>query len=249
MIGTLLNVGGIVVGGIVGLIFGNRIRPSVQSRVRLGLAGLIVYAGLSMVWDGLHGGLVHNLRQIGIGLLALVLGNLTGRHMRLQRRIDAVGRWAATRFEQAEGKGSAATGEARDARRWSEGFVTCTLIFCVGPMAILGSIQDGIDGQWKTLGIKGLLDGLATLGFTVTYGWGPILAALPVLAYQGSITLGAQWLEPMMRGNELKASLGIAGGFIVACIAVVILEIRKVPLANYLPALVFAPVMTWWWMG
>ena len=116
-------------------------------------------------------------------------------------------------------------------------------------MAILGSIQDGIDGQWKTLGIKGLLDGLATLGFTVTYGWGPMLAAIPVLAYQGSITLAAQWMEPLMRSQELKASLGIAGGLIVACISVVILGIRKVPLANYLPALVFAPLMTWWWMG
>lgn len=249
MIGTLLNVGGIVVGGIVGLTMGNRIPATVQGRVRLGLAGLIAYAGLSMVWEGLHGGLAHNLRQLGIGLLALVVGNLAGRLLRLQRRIDQVGRWAAGRFERAQGKSTGAQDEVSDTRRWSEGFVTCTLIFCVGPMAILGSIQDGIDGQWKTLGIKGLLDGLATLGFTVTYGWGPILAAIPVLAYQGSITLGAQWLEPLMRGNELKASLGIAGGFIVACIAVVILEIRKVPLANYLPALVFGPVMTWWWMG
>ncbi len=249
MLGTILNVGGIVLGGVVGLTLGHRIGPTIQSRVRLGLAGLLVYAGLGMVWEGLHGGLTHNLRQVGIGLLALVLGNLIGRFLRLQRRIDQVGRWAAGRFERAQGTAALSVGDVPDPRRWSEGFVTCSLIFCVGPMAILGSIQDGIDGQWKTLGIKGLLDGLATLGFTVTYGWGPMLAAIPVLAYQGSITLAAQWLEPVMRSSELKASLGIAGGLIVACISVVILGIRKVPLANYLPALVFAPLMTWWWMG
>lgn len=116
-------------------------------------------------------------------------------------------------------------------------------------MAILGSIQDGLDGQWKTLAIKGILDGLATLGFTATYGWGPILSAIPVLAYQGSLTLAAQWMEPLVRGDEMKASLGIAGGLIVACIAVVILNIRKVPLANYLPALIVAPILTHWWLN
>jgi uncharacterized membrane protein YqgA involved in biofilm formation len=249
MLGTLLNVGGIVLGGLVGLTVGHRISPSIQGRIRVGLAGLIVYAGLSMVWAGFHGPWHHALKQLGIGLLSLILGNLLGRGMRLQRTIDRMGRWAANRFSAAQAADPTAVRKDLDPRRWSEGFVTCTLIFCVGPMAILGSIQDGLDGQWKTLAIKGILDGLATLGFTATYGWGPILSAIPVLAYQGSLTLAAQWMEPLIRGDEMKASLGIAGGLIVACIAVVILNLRKVPLADYLPALVVAPALTKWWLA
>ncbi len=249
MIGTLLNVGGIIVGGVVGLTVGHRIRPSVQERIRLGLAGLIVYSGLSVVWAGLHSPWHHALQQLGIGFLSLILGNGVGRGLRLQKTIDRMGRWAANRFSTARETSDHSGRQAPDPRRWSEGFVTCTLIFCVGPMAILGSIQDGLDGQWKTLGIKGILDGLATLGFTATFGWGPILSAIPVLAYQGSLTLAAQWMEPLVRGEEMKASLGIAGGLIVACISVVILNLRKVPLANYLPALLIAPLLTRWWLN
>lgn len=250
MLGTLLNAAGILVGGTLGLTLGHRIGPPIQARIRMGLAGLIVYAGLSMTWAGLHGPLGHAVRQLGIGLLALVLGNLVGRTLRLQKSVDHFGRWANRRFTAAKSGGTGhSNSSSSQPQRWSEGFVTCTLIFCIGPMAILGSIQDGIDGQWKTLGLKGILDGLATLGFTATYGWGPLLSALPVLVYQGGLTLAARWLEPLVRGDEMKASLGIAGGLIVACIAVVILEIRRVPLANYLPALVVAPLLTWLWLG
>lgn len=249
MLGTLLNAAGILLGGFIGLTVGHRIKPALQKRLRLGLAGLLVYAGLSMVWEGIHAPFVHALKQLGIGMLALCLGNLVGRFLRLQRRINSLGYWAVDRFAAAAEVSTGRSASNLNPKRWSEGFVTCTLIFCIGPMAILGSIQDGISGNWQTLGLKGVLDGLATLGFTATYGWGTILAALPVLVYQGSLTLAAGWLEPIVRGNEMKASLGIAGGLIVACISVVILEIRKVPLADYLPSLILAPLFTWFWLA
>ena len=240
MIGTILNVAGIVVGGLAGLTLARHLTPQIQQRLRLGLAGLVIYAGFSMVWQGLQGPLGHAAKQLAIALLSLSLGSLTGWFLRLQRGMNRVGIWTQQRFQ----KDAAATPGTVSA---SEGFVTCTLLFCVGPMAILGSIQDGVDGQWRTLALKGVMDGLATMGFVATYGWSPLLAALPVLAYQGTLTLGGRALEPLLHDAALKDSLNVAGGFIVATIAVVVVGGRKVPLANYLPALVYAPLLTHWW--
>ncbi|HTH48002.1 MAG TPA: DUF554 domain-containing protein [Candidatus Limnocylindria bacterium] len=240
MIGTMLNVAGIVMGGLAGLTLARFLTPQVQQRLRLGLAGLVVYVGFSMVWEGLHGPLGHAAKQLVIALISLSLGSLTGWFLRLQRGMNRFGVWTRERFQKDV---SAAPGTVSA----SDGFITCTLLFCVGPLAILGSIQDGIDHQWRPLALKGLMDGLATMGFVATYGWSPLLAALPVLAYQGALTLGAQALEPLLRDAALKDSLNVAGGFIVTTIAVVVLGARKVPLANYLPALLYAPLLTHWW--
>jgi uncharacterized membrane protein YqgA involved in biofilm formation len=185
------------------------------------------------------------LKQLGIGLLSLSLGSAAGRLLGLQKGVNRLGKWARNRFETATNSEAEAQGKWR---QQSDGFVTCTLLFCVGPMAILGAIQDGLEGKWQTLGLKGVLDGLAAMGFVSSFGWGPILAAIPVLAYQGTITLAAGRLEPLLHRAEVKDSIGIAGGFVVACIAVVILEVRKVPLADYLPALIVAPLLTAWWL-
>lgn len=236
----MLNVAGIVVGGLAGLTLARFLTPPVQQRLRLAMAGLVVYAGFSMVWEGLHGPLGHAAKQLLIAFLSLSLGSLTGWFLRLQRGMNRFGVWTRERFQ----KDSAAAPGTVSA---GDGFVTCTLLFCVGPMAILGSIQDGVDGQWRTLALKGLMDGLATMGFVATYGWSPLLAALPVLAYQGTLTLGARALEPLLHDAALKDSLNVAGGFIVTTIAVVVLGVRKVPLANYLPSLVYAPLLTHWW--
>ena len=236
----MLNVAGIVAGGLAGLTLARHLTPPVQQRLRLGLAGLVVYAGFSMVWQGLSGPPGHAAKQLAIALLALSLGSLTGWFLRLQRGLNRFGVWTRERIRQ----DAAAT---PDTVRASEGFVTCTLLFCVGPLAILGSVQDGVDGQWRTLALKGVMDGLATMGFVATYGWSPLLAALPVLAYQGTLTLGARALEPLLHDAALKDSLNVAGGFIVTTIAVVVLGVRKVPLANYLPALAYAPLLTHWW--
>ena len=91
------------------------------------------------------------------------------------------------------------------------------------------------------------MDGLATMGFVASFGWSPMLAAIPVLVYQGSLTLAASLLAPAMRDPALRDSLNVTGGMVVATIALVVLNLRKVPLANYLPALVYAPLLTRWW--
>jgi hypothetical protein len=114
-------------------------------------------------------------------------------------------------------------------------------------MAIIGSVQDGVDGQWQTLGIKGVMDGLATMAFVSTFGWGVILSVIPVVAYQGTLTLAAKLLAPMLENHALLDSVNATGGMLLFCVALVILEIRRIELGDYLPSLIFAPLLTWWW--
>ena len=253
MIGTWVNTGAIVAGGLAGLAFGNLLSPAIQQRLRTGLAGLTTFAGLSMVWSGLQaGGYFTGLRQLGIALVALSVGGLVGHWLGLQRRLNQLGRFAANRFRPDSAAGMTAgttAGASPVSRDPVAGFLTCTILFCVGPMAILGSIQDGLDGRWQVLGVKSLMDGFATMGFVAAYGWSPILAAVPVLLYQGAITMAAQRLEPLLAVQDLKDSLNITGGFIVVTITLIILEVRKVPLADYLPALVLAPLLAHGWWG
>ncbi len=134
---------------------------------------------------------------------------------------------------------------ATSSRRLSEGFITCTLLFCVGPIAIVGALQDGLEGKWETLAIKAVMDGLATMAFVTTFGWGVMLSVIPVVAYQGTITLSARFLGPLLEERGLIDSLNATGGMLVFCIALVILELKKIELADYLPSLAFAPLLTW----
>jgi hypothetical protein len=238
MTGTLINTAAILVGGGLGLKAARQFSVTTQTRIKLGLAAFTLWAGLGMIWNGIGGSFGGVAKQLGIGMLALVLGNVVGTLLHLQDGLNRLGQYAKERIAGAN---------ATDGNRFSEGFVTCTLLFCVGPMAILGAIEDGTNGNYKLLMIKAALDGLAAMGFAATFGPGVLLAAVPVLAYQGTITLAANALATHLHDDALINSIRVAGGLVVLCIGVVILELRKVPLANYLPSLVLAPVFTHWW--
>jgi uncharacterized membrane protein YqgA involved in biofilm formation len=238
MIGTLLNAGAIIIGGVAGLTVKD-LSPANQARIKVLLGALTVLAGLSMAWDGFSGSFLHRMAQLGIALLALMAGHFTGHLLRLQRTLNRLGQAAQKRFANAK------TGATN---RVGEGFITCTILFCVGPMAILGALQDGLLGSFRTLAIKSALDGLATMAFSKVFGWGVMLSAIPVLAYQGTITLAASFAEPYLRNPRLIESLNLTGGLLVFSIALIILELKKVALADYLPSLVYAPLLTWFWL-
>lgn len=236
MFGTILNVGAILAGGVIGLTLGKQLSHQAEFRVKLLLGIVTLYLGFSAIWTSLNGPFLSILKQIFIMLAALVIGNLIGKALRLQHLVNRLGDYARQRFQSAP--------EARP-NRFGEGFVTCTILFCVGPMAILGSLRDGLENDFRILGVKSAMDGLATLAFVKTFGWGVMLSAIPVLAYQGTITLAARWLEPHLRDPALLDSMNAAGGLLILCISSVILDIQKVPLADYLPSLAAAPVLTW----
>jgi uncharacterized protein len=241
-VGTILNAIGIIAGGLIGVMLRRQLTAPTQIALKGVLGVLVIYVGLKTTWTSLGGGFFGVMKQMTIVILALTFGRLTGRLLHLQRGLNQLGQYAKERFTK--------TASGANDNRWSEGFVTCTILYCVGPMAILGAIQDGLDGRWQTLGAKALMDGLATMAFVGTFGWGAIAAVVPVVAYQGSITLGARMLAPFFldpANAPLLNSINATGGLLVFTIALVILELKKIELADYLPSLAWAPLITWLW--
>lgn len=238
MVGTILNATGILLGGIVGLAVARQLSAATQSFLKIALGALVVFVGLKTTWTGLGGGFLPVLKQLLIVIFSMMLGKLIGRLLHLQKLSNYLGQYAKERLAKA-------TLDAPN--RFGEGFVTCTLLFCVGPMAILGALQDGLTGNYHTLAIKALMDGLATMAFAGIFGWGVILSVVPVVAYQGTITLGARLLEPFLRDQALLDSVNATGGLLIFCIALIILELKKIELTDYLPSLAVAPLLTWLW--
>jgi hypothetical protein len=238
MIGTLLNAAGIVLGGILGLTL-SRQMPANTQLVLKGLLGVAtVYVGLRLTWLSLGGGFWSVLKQLTIVVLALTLGRLVGRLLRLQAGANRLGQYARDKLAHAR---------PDNPQRFGEGFLTCTIVFCLGPLAILGALQDGLGGHWQTLAVKAVMDGLATMAFVASFGWGVVVSAIPVISFQGTITLGARLLEPYLRQPEWVDSIHATGGLLVFCVALIVLELRKIEVIDYLPSLAFAPLLTWLW--
>ena len=236
MIGTALNVAGILIGGVVGLVRRKPFSPARESFFKVALGVFTVFYGLRLTWVSLNGSLWQILKQLLIAVLALMLGRLTGRLLHLQKMSNQLGREARERI--------AATKPA-DSGRLSDGFKTCAALYCAAPLAMLGALQDGLSGYYYPLAVKAVMDGLGTMGFALLFGWGVLLSALPVLAFQGTITLVcAQYLRPFLEAHGLVDSVNAVGGLLVFCVALLIFEIRRIEVTDYLPALIFAPLLT-----
>jgi len=236
MIGTALNVAGILIGGVVGLVRRKPFSPARESLFTVALGVFTGFYGLRLTWVSLNGSLWQILKQLLIAVLALMLGRLTGRLLHLQKMSNQLGREARERI--------AATKPA-DSGRLSDGFKTCAALYCAAPLAMLGALQDGLSGYYYPLAVKAVMDGLGTMGFALLFGWGVLLSALPVLAFQGTITLVcAQYLRPLLEAHGLVDSVNAVGGLLVFCVALLIFEIRRIEVTDYLPALIFAPLLT-----
>jgi uncharacterized membrane protein YqgA involved in biofilm formation len=239
MIGTALNAAGILIGGLAGLIRRKPLSPANESFFKVTLGVFAVFYGLRLTWLSLNGTFLQILKQLLIVVLALMLGKLTGRLLRLQQMSNQLGGQARQRI---------AAARPDDPSRLNEGFKTCSALFCAAPLAILGSVQDGLSGYYYPLAVKAVMDGLATMGFISLFGWGVIFAALPVFVFQGTITLlCAQYLKPFLETHKLVDPVNAVGGLLVFSVALVILQLKKMELADYLPSLIFAPLLAWIW--
>ena len=238
MTGSILNAAGILMGGALGLVMRRHFSASTQLALRGAIFVLTVIIGLHLTWAGLNGTFLQIFKQVVILLLALTAGRVAGRGMRLQRMLNRLGKYAGDRLEKAR-QGTA--------HNFNDGFAVCALLFCAGPLGPIGAVEDGLMGYWQPLAIKMAMDGLATMGFVNIFGWGAMLSALPVFVIEGTVTQAAQALEPMMRAHGLLDSVNAVGGILVFCVALIILELKKVELADYLPSLAMAPLITWLW--
>jgi uncharacterized membrane protein YqgA involved in biofilm formation len=229
MTGTLINVATVLGGTALGLTAGARLTERLQQRVLagLGLVTLVIGFDLALAW-----GREDTTAETPLYVLGGVLvGGLIGELLDLEGRLEALGRWLQARLASEQGHSTI-----------SEGFVTASLLFCVGSLAVVGSIQDGLTGEWQTLATKATLDGFAAVALAASLGWGVALSAVSILVYQGAITLGAGLFEELLQGEAL-AALTSAGGITIIGIALKLLDIKDLRVANYLPALVVAPAL------
>lgn len=238
MLGTYLNAGAIVLGGIAGLIVKKQPSAATQSFFKIALGLLAVIFGLGLTWLSVNGSFGHILKQLGVVLLSLILGNLAGKLLRLQKASNRIGQLARERM---------ASAKPENPQRFSDGFIVCALLFCAAPLGILGAIHNGLlPGYFYPLAIKAVMDGLATTTFAAMFGSGVVLSAVPVLVFQGTITLvSAKSLEPFLQARGLVDSVNATGGLLIFCVALLIFEVKKVHVTDYLPSLVFAPLLTW----
>ena len=171
MLGTILNVAGILIGGLAGLSRRRALSPAAESNLRVILGVFTVYYGLRLTWLSVGGSFGQVLKQVFIAVLALSLGKLAGRLLRLQAMSNHLGRRARERMGAAR---------ADDPRRLSEGFKVCAALFCAAPLGLVGAVQDGLSQYFYPLGVKAVMDGLATMSFVSVFGRGVMLSALPV---------------------------------------------------------------------
>jgi hypothetical protein len=176
--------------------------------------------------------------NILIVLGSLLLGGLVGELLRIEGAIDQAGKWLERQTGGERQPGAAPGGSTT----FSYAFLTASLVFCVGPMTILGSIQDGLTGDYTLLAVKSTLDGFASLAFASTLGPGVIFSALTVLIYQGALTLGAGWADAILT-DPMVAEMTATGGVLMLALGLGLLEIKRIRTGNLLPALVIAPVI------
>jgi uncharacterized membrane protein YqgA involved in biofilm formation len=227
MTGTLINVAAIIVGGLLGIFFGRRLSENIKSTMIAGMGLFTTAIGFQMFLK---------TEKPLVVLGALIIGALLGEWWKIEDRMQSLGIWLEKRvMGSSEGKSS----------RFVRGFLSASMLFCTGPMAVLGSISDGLRGDYLTLSIKSVLDGFLSIAFASTLGMGVTFSALPVLAYQGSISLLAARIDAIITAammNELTAT----GGILLIGVGVSsLLEIKKIRVGNFLPALAIAPLIVY----
>lgn len=226
MIGTLLNAAAVLVGGSLGLAFGARLPDRVRSTVLAGLGLFTAAIGLRLFLQ---------TQNPLFALGGLLIGGLLGEWWQVEDRLAGLGSTLEARFARGSGQGSA----------FVRGFLTASLLFCVGPMTILGSIQDGLTGDYSLLAIKSVLDGFGSLALASTLGVGVLFSVLIILVYQGGLTLLAASAQAVL-SEAMVAEMTAVGGIILVGLAISsLLEIKPIRTGNLLPALLVSPLLVW----
>ena len=228
MTGTIINVAAILIGGTIGLLFGARIPERFKNTVIAGMGLFTAAMGLQMFFKSGN-------QLIVLG--ALIIGAMLGEWIGIEDWLQSFGQSLEKRFSRDAETGSGS--------RFVRGFMVSSLLFCIGPMAILGSIQDGLTGDYKLLAVKSTLDGFASIAFASTLGVGVMFSSLIILIYQGGVSLLAHQLNAIVT-DPMMAEMTATGGVILMGVAFNnLLELKKIRVGNFLPALAVAPLIVW----
>jgi len=225
--GTILNVLTVIFGGTLGTFLGARLPGKVRETVMHGLGLMTMVIGLQMAIA---------TRNMLIVLASILFGGILGEWLDIQAGLDRLGRMLEERFAR-NGEGG----------KFTRGFVTASLVFCVGPMTILGSIQDGLIGDFNLLAIKSTLDGFAALAFSSTLGIGVAFSALTIFLFQGAISVAAMLLGGALgavsRETPWVIEMTATGGVLIMGISLLLLELKQIRVGNLLPAIFIAPLI------
>ncbi|MDL2219453.1 DUF554 domain-containing protein [Ruminococcaceae bacterium OttesenSCG-928-O06] len=221
MLGTLVNAAAILLGGAAGLLLKNGLKENFRDILNQAVSLAVVFVGL--------GGCVGNMLASGahpvLFIVSLALGGLLGEGLRIEARLEGLGNWLQAKVQKNGGGGG-----------FSKGFVAGSLVFCVGTMAVLGSLESGMQGNHSILFAKSLLDGIIALVMAGTLGVGVVFSAGSVLVYQGVLTALASLLSPFVTGDMLR-EIGIVGGILICAIGLNMLGVTRIRTGNLLPAL------------
>lgn len=229
MIGTFINVGTIVLGSLAGLLVGKRLSTKLRETI---IAGL----GLFTLGYGLINFLDTENPLIPLG--GLLIGALLGEWWRIEEGLSRIGIILRNQVIKPD------TNEEQQ-HLFVEGFVTASLIFVIGPIAILGSIQDGLTGNFEMLTIKAILDGFASMAFASTMGIGVMFSALSILVYQGAITLLATFFSRIFSPGMITEMTAVGGLLLMAIALSSLLELKKIRTGSFLPALILTPLIVY----
>lgn len=233
MIGTIINVLTVAVGSALGLLIGDRLPKNIQQSVVSGLALVTIVVG---VQNSLLSG------NIIIPLISLIIGVIIGETLNIEKALNDFGGWLQSRFNTQPASPHSTEADPHARERFIQGFITASLVFCVGPLTFIGSLQDGMSGNYQLLAIKATLDGFASLAFAASFGIGVSFSIITIIVVQGGLALvgslvGNIMTDPMI--NEMTAT----GGLLLIGLAIIMLELKPIRVANFLPSLLIAPLI------
>lgn len=219
MLGTIANTLAIAAGSLIGLMFRGRIPAAYHQTVlhAIGLAVLLI-------------GISNALKSDAILLIifSMAIGGVAGEFIGIEKKLESLGQWLETNISRSENE-------------ITRGFVTASLLYCVGSMAIVGSLESGLADNHQTLYAKSILDGIASVIFASSLGWGVLFSAIPVFLYQGTLTLSASFLKPLL-SPPVVDQMSAVGGLLITAIGINLLELKKIHVGNLLPA-IFIPLV------
>ena len=219
MLGTVVNAIAIIVGSLIGLVFRGGIPAKYSETVMHSIS-------LAVILIGVMAALQTN--DLLLVIISLAIGSVIGEFAAIEDRLQTMGRWFETKL-------------SKSGSDISRGFVTATLVFCIGSMAVIGSMESGLTGNHQTLFAKALLDGISSIIFSASLGIGVMFSALSVFIYQGTLTLSASFMKQLLI-PEVVVQMSSVGGLLIMAIGFNLLEIKKIKVGNMLPA-IFVPLL------
>ncbi|ADQ15785.1 DUF554 domain-containing protein [Halanaerobium hydrogeniformans] len=225
MIGTLVNVLSVLAGSTLGVIFRGKFPDKIQKTLIQGISLAVILIGFQMALS------IEKSPDIILVIFSLVIGAVIGELLEIEKRLNDFGNTLKERFA------------AKDAL-FVQGFVQASLIYCVGAMAIMGSIQDGLNNDPSILFTKSLLDGVTAIAFAASSGIGVAFSAIPILIYQGSITIFASWAEGFLTADMIRIMTATGGLLIVAIGLNMLAKTENIKTGNLLPALAVAVILS-----